>query len=327
MRQREERARYLQELSKKRLSGSARLEGMAIYQPRDGGTPVLTNRIEKYEGRKKDYTRIKFKYDPRILKPVVWGPTTGHFANTDIHKYVEHFAKRYGLDSSLIHAVIWAESRGDAYAESSKGARGLMQLMPGTASDMNVVNIFDPAENIGGGTQYLSKLLGLFNDNYQLALAGYNAGPETVRLYGGIPPIRETQDYVANVMNAWADFKATGNKFDYQKFNPDLTPEAMAARRLARLATRELGDATTATHVVQLIGGEAQHAEKVHYQGDFLYLHSAGRNFRLNKGLISAVDGVALDTATPLTPSDLAAVPNASVPLPHDGSVQLAAQI
>lgn len=326
MKQRDERAKYLQELSKKRVSGGARLQGLAIYQPKDGGTPMLTNRIAKYDARS-DYTRIKFKYDPRIVKPTRWGATKGHLTNTEIHKYVEHYANLYGIDASLIHAVIWAESRGNPYAVSPKGARGLMQLMPGTASDMNVVDVFDPAENIGGGTQYLSKLLSFFNGRFDLALAGYNAGPETVRQYGGIPPYRETQAYVVKVLAAYSDFKSTGNAFDYVSYNPDLSPAALEARRAERMTTHELGDVTKTVHDILLAGGEVQAADRVHFQGEYLYVTAGDRTLRLRAEQVQSVDGMDPTPNPVLTPAQLEAVPDATVPLPDDPSVQLAAQI
>jgi soluble lytic murein transglycosylase-like protein len=326
MRQREERSQYLQQQLKQRSQQpSARLGGMARYRSKNGGPDMLTNRIQKYDALPQ-YKRIKIEWDP-IVRDRHWGVTIGKYTDSDIHKYVDHFAGRYALDPSLIHAMIRVESKGNPYAVSRKGAAGLMQLMPGTAADLKVGNAFDPAENIGGGTQYISKLLALFNGNYDLALAGYNAGPETVRQYGGIPPIRETQDYVDSVLYYWSYFKANGNSFAYKKFDAELTPTAMAARRKARLETRELGDASRPTHEVQLAGGIVQHADEVRHQGDFLYLVADGRTFRLSKELVLAVDGVALDSGSRLSPSDLAAVPDATVPLPRDESVQLAAQI
>jgi Rod binding domain-containing protein len=105
----------------------------------------------------------------------------------------------FGVDANVIRAVIMQESGGDLRAVSNKGAKGLMQLTDATAQDLGVTNPFDPVQNIFGGARLLSRLLGTFKGNLELALASYNAGLGAVRKYGGIPPYRETQDYVKRV--------------------------------------------------------------------------------------------------------------------------------
>jgi soluble lytic murein transglycosylase-like protein len=124
----------------------------------------------------------------------------GKYAAADYLDLIKNAAYRYGLEPSLVQAIIKAESDFDEKAVSNKGAAGLMQLMPDTAKDMSVVDCFDPAQNIEGGVQYFCQLLKQFG-NVRLALAAYNAGPANVIRYQGIPPFKETIDFVMRVMS------------------------------------------------------------------------------------------------------------------------------
>ncbi|HAM51293.1 MAG TPA: hypothetical protein DCP92_11625 [Nitrospiraceae bacterium] len=121
--------------------------------------------------------------------------------NKEFHGIVKEKSAKYNVDPSLVHAVIKAESNGNPYAVSKKGAQGLMQLMPTTARDLQVQNPFDPEENIDGGTRYLKYLIEKFNGDLTLALAAYNAGPKTVEKSGSVPQIPETREYVKKVLS------------------------------------------------------------------------------------------------------------------------------
>ena len=117
-----------------------------------------------------------------------------------VRQHIQIAAARYGISGNLVDAVAWQESRYNPRARSTAGAIGVMQLMPGTARQLGVRNPHDVQQNVAGGTAYLRQQLERFGNNVPLALAAYNAGPGAVIKYGGIPPYRETQNYVRKIM-------------------------------------------------------------------------------------------------------------------------------
>jgi len=145
--------------------------------------------------------------------------------NGEFDQIINDASAAHGVSAGLIHAVIRAESSYDQYAVSSKGAQGLMQLMPPTARRMGVSNSFDARQNIFGGTRYLRLMLDTFQGNLSYALAAYNAGPNAVRRHGGIPPYKETRNYVAKI-RSWIP-RATA-----------ATPMSFAPRRDNPIATK-----------------------------------------------------------------------------------------
>lgn len=108
-------------------------------------------------------------------------------------------SKKHGVDENLIHRIILVESNFNPKAVSRKSALGLMQLLPTTAAQYSVKNAFDPAQNIDGGAHYMKDLLARYHGDLRMALAAYNAGPQMVQRYGGIPPFPETQSYVRRI--------------------------------------------------------------------------------------------------------------------------------
>src|SRR5580658_1142394 len=121
-------------------------------------------------------------------------------SSVDLNDVVNSASGRYRLDPDLVNSVIKAESGFNVRAISPKGAQGLMQLMPGTASQLGVPNAFDPEANVDGGARYLRELLERYNFDLVKALAAYNAGPQRVEQFGGVPPYHETRAYVARVV-------------------------------------------------------------------------------------------------------------------------------
>jgi SLT domain-containing protein len=133
-------------------------------------------------------------------------PTAATSTREEVDSFVNSASDQHRVDPDLIRSVIKAESGFNSRAVSPKGAQGLMQLMPSTASQLGVKDAFAPAENIQGGTRYLRDLLVLYNNDMAKALAAYNAGPHRVAQYNGVPPYRETHAYVARVIK---DFNRT----------------------------------------------------------------------------------------------------------------------
>ena len=137
------------------------------------------------------------------LDPVALGfmQAPGSIGKSQILAMVKSAADKYGLDPKLFEALVQQESGFDPKAVSSAGAQGLAQLMPRTAASLGVTDPFDPVQNLEGGAKYLSQMIKQFDGDLRLALAAYNAGPGAVTRSGGIPPFKETQDYVRKILD------------------------------------------------------------------------------------------------------------------------------
>lgn len=134
---------------------------------------------------------------------------------SELKSTVYRVSQRHGVDPDLVWAVMKAESNFNPHARSPRGARGLMQLMPGTARQYKVADLHDPTENIKGGVRYLRTLMDRFEGNVRLAVAAYNAGPTIVERYRDIPPYSETRNYVRRVFTY------------YQRYNPNAFPSTV----------------------------------------------------------------------------------------------------
>lgn len=151
-----------------------------------------------------------------------FSPKTMSVSDPKIEQVIEEMSKRHGVDVNLIKAIIKTESNNNPRAVSMKGARGLMQLMPPTARGLGVTNSLDPAQNVDGGVRYLKQLMALYGGNLELSLAAYNAGPGAVERHRGVPPYRETQQYVKKIGDLYGSLHAQAE------------PAAAARQRIVR---------------------------------------------------------------------------------------------
>ncbi|MDO5651910.1 MAG: lytic transglycosylase domain-containing protein [Moraxella sp.] len=192
----------------------AAMADVPIYQYEDGNGKLFLTNIQQNTGGAAKFTQKSVTYYPDTKLhsngdiPSTYNPTTAatpsRSANRNAYDHLIRAASaRHGVDAALIKAIIHTESAFNPSARSPVGAMGLMQLMPGTARDMGVMNAWDPVQNIEGGTKYLAWLMRQFN-NRDYVVAAYNAGLGNVRKHGGIPPFRETQNYVKSVNSRYA---------------------------------------------------------------------------------------------------------------------------
>ena len=146
---------------------------------------------------------------PPIPAVPITAPANLQATTAELHEMLSRAGAQHHVDADLLASVVHAESGGRVQAVSRTGARGLMQLMPGTANDLGVEDSFVAEQNVQGGTKYLDALLTRYHDNITLALAAYNAGPGAVDRYRGVPPFRETRAYVARVIREFNRRKLT----------------------------------------------------------------------------------------------------------------------
>lgn len=163
-------------------------------------SPELANQSEQLFSQGNSITPFGIPTNPVEKLTAVSTVTSSPGTNNPYADIIKQAADKFQLPEKLIAAVIKQESNFKSNAKSHAGAAGLMQLMPGTAKYLGVSNPMDPEQNIMGGAKYLRKMLNQFGTN-EMALAAYNAGPGNVNKYGGIPPFKETQNYVKKVMN------------------------------------------------------------------------------------------------------------------------------
>jgi len=160
--------------------------------------------------------------------------------SADLDAIFDAAGARYNISPDLLRAVAKAESNFRPDATSRVGAMGIMQLMPGTARGLGVTDAYDPEQNIMGGAKYLRQMLDQFGGDIELALAAYNAGPNNVQKYGGIPPFRETQNYVVKVMEYFGDGPITAGAAANSGTTPRVSSASSGSSQLNEMLTQML---------------------------------------------------------------------------------------
>lgn len=186
------------------------------YKQPDGGVIFTDVKLSPGESKTVSIASIGSRrgYRSSYGRPTATASCSGispHLLDTrysSIASVIDAAAAEYGVDPLLVKAIARVESCYDSSAISGAGAQGIMQLMPATARELSVTNSFDPVANIRGGTQYISWLLERYDGDKELALAAYNAGPGAVDKHQGIPPYRETMNYVPKVLKHFASFSS-----------------------------------------------------------------------------------------------------------------------
>ena len=258
-------------------SASRGRQELRVFESEDG-TPMLTNRPQKYRNQP-GLVEVELDYEPIVVPDRIRRLSQrDRYSASDLADLVSHYCTQYVLDESLVFAIIRVESDFDPRAVSPAGARGLMQLMPATAEEMGVSSIFDTAQNIAGGTQYIAQMLELFDDNLRLALAAYNAGPATVKQYGGVPPFQETQNYI-RLVKQYADL------YENEGIDGlDVTPGSSG------LAHQEQEPSEESTFTVHFHSGLTQIAESVAEKDTYYHLEYRGRTIPVRKDLVSRIE-------------------------------------
>lgn len=240
------------------FSVSALAQNIYTYDDHDGSL-VITDKKQNNSSLKN--LKVTYFPDSNIHSYSNWGGSNKSVAkkysqNVDIFgPIIRNLSQKHGVDERLVKAVIHTESGFNQFARSPVGAQGLMQLMPATARRFNVSNAYDPQQNIEGGVKYLNWLLKRFKGDKSLVLAAYNAGEGNVDKYGGIPPFRETKDYVQRVMgryNGVYSISASSNSGFTQVSNISITETKVLNQKkeapILKLSPSEFGDNFATTY-------------------------------------------------------------------------------